>query len=436
MTPQDDEDAQDHLGGILRLGLLAALAAIAIGLVGGLFRLSLEHSIPFLQSIFLDLRAMQPLIGFSIMCLLVTSMTLGAIYLVRLFAPSAAGSGIPNIEAIWRREIPVENNWAFLPVKFCSGLLSLSAGYALGREGPIVQMGAYIGGLFGKLSKSASDQRTLIAGLSGAGLAVAFSAPMGGMLFALEELTRHAHTRLVIVSMVACATAVPAAQLLIGTGEVFPLPHIDQPQIPILLLLSLLGVASGLAGVLYNAAILRALNTFTRSSPLTLWQRGVLVAVLLSLVLWHMPFYTGDGEALVTQLLQDQQLFASLAVLWLARFALGPLSYAPGMSGGLFAPLLAIGAIQGMAFALLVNSLWPEIAMNVQLCTVVGMAAMFSASVRAPLTGIVLIMEMTGLGNQAISLMAACIPAAVIPFWLRQEGIYDDLRRRLLRAQH
>jgi CIC family chloride channel protein len=435
MFRTDNQNEQDSLDGIFLLGLLAVLAAMAIGLVGGLFRLTLDHSVILLQSIYLDLRALDPFLGFSLMCLLVGSMTLSAIYLVQRYAPNAAGSGIPRVEAIWRKEINNETNWSFLPVKFSSGILALSTGYALGREGPIVQMGAYIGGVFGKLCKSAADQRTMIAGLAGAGLAVAFSAPLGGMLFTLEELTRRAHPRLVIVSMVACVTAVPVAQLLIGTGEIFPMPHIDQPGIAALILLTLLGATSGLLGVLYNAAIVGALNTFERPSALPLWMRGMLASILLSLLLWHMPFYTGSGETLVRDLLTGQQLFAGLAALWLVRFAIGPLSYSLGMSGGLFAPMLAVGAIQGLAFGLLANTLLPDIALNMSLCTVVGMAAMFSASVRAPLTGIVLIIEMTGLGNQAVSLMAACIPAAVIPFWLRQTAIYDGLRERMLGSQ-
>lgn len=431
MLQTEDADTQDKLDGILHLGLLAVVAAVAIGLLGGLFRLTLQYSSNKLQQLYQLLHGMQPLVGFGLLCLLVTSMTFAAIYLVRAFAPNASGSGIQRVEAIWRKELPIESNWAFLPVKFVSGLLAITAGYALGREGPIVQMGAHIGGLLGKLSKTTADQRTLIAGLSGAGLAVAFNAPLGGMLFTLEELARHAHTRLVIVSMLACSVAVPVAQLLIGTGEIFPVPYMVQPDSWALLLLAVLDAISGLLGALYNTAILRCLDGFTRTSWLTLWQRALLAAIALSLVLWQIPRYSGGGEALVTQLLTEQQLFAGLAMLWLVRFVLGPLSYSLGMSGGLFAPMLAVGAIQGTAFGLLVEHLWPGSGLNLQLCTVVGMAAMFSASVRAPLTGTVLIIEMTGLGNQALSLMAACIPAAVVPFWLGKESIYDDLRRRL-----
>ncbi len=222
------------------------------------------------------------------------------------------------------------------------------------------------------------------------------------------------------------------AQLLIGSGEIFPLPELQQPSSLALLLLVVFGGLSGLLGVLYNATILRCLRGADQLANIPLIWRAGCAALLLSVLLWHWPHYTGSGEALVTQLLASQQLLGGLAILWLVRFALGPLSYSLGMSGGLFAPMLALGAVQGVLFGLLVEQFWPSLGLDVVLCGVVGMAALFAASVRAPLTGIVLIIEMTGLGYQTVSLMLACIPAAIVPFWLGKAGIYDDLRERLL----
>lgn len=426
------QDARHALrASILRPALLTIAAAIALGLVGGLFRLSVQYGTAWFEGICAQLRGMPPASGFGLLFLLVSMSTLVAIFLVRRFAPSAAGSGIQRVEAIWRQELPPDGNPAFLPVKFVSGLLALSSGYALGREGPIVQMGAYLGGQFSRFCRSAADQRLMIAGLSGAGLAVAFSAPLGGVLFTLEELTRSARTRLVMLSMLACAVAVPVAQLLVGTGEIFPVARIAQPGLPALLLIFLLGSLSGLLGVSYNAATLRCLDGFSRRRPLAVGWRALIASSLLSLLLWHMPHSAGSGEVLVMNLLDSEQLLGGLAALWLVRFALGPLSYSLGMSGGLFAPMLAVGAAQGLLFGLLVNRLWPQAELNMTLCALSGMAALFSACIRAPFTGIVLIIEMTGLGNQAITLLIACIPATVIPFLLGRQSMYDELRERL-----
>jgi CIC family chloride channel protein len=148
--------------GLFRIGTLAVVAGGCIGLLGAVFRLSVDTLTHELYQLYAQLRDLNSFIGFLMMVLLVSVSTMLAIWLVRRFAPRAVGSGIPLVEALWRQEIEATRSWLFLPVKFISGLLALSTGYALGREGPVVQMGAWIGNYFGRRGKLADDDRRLL----------------------------------------------------------------------------------------------------------------------------------------------------------------------------------------------------------------------------------------------------------------------------------
>ena len=165
------------------------------------------------------------------------------------------------------------------------------------------------------------------------------------------------------------------------------------------------------------------------------WLRGAACAAVLALLVWFVPEFAGGGEQLVQQLLSGPWLLATLCLLWLVRLGLGPMSYSMGMSGGLFAPMLAMGAVQGALFCAVMTWWLPGIGLDWRICTIVGMGAMFASSVRAPLTGIVLILEMTATGRLVVPMLLACLPAAIIPFWLGQLPIYDALRLRLLAAR-
>jgi CIC family chloride channel protein len=417
---------------LFRIGALAVVAGVCIGLLGAVFRLSVDGLTHELYQLYAQLRDLNSIIGFLMMVLLVSLSTMLAIWLVRRFSPAAAGSGIPQVEALWQQEIEVTRSWLFLPVKFISGLLALSLGYALGREGPVVQMGAWIGDYFGRLGKlTGDDRRLLMVSMAGAGLAVAFSAPLAGMLFAIEELTRSATARLLFVAMLASAIAVSVGQLVVGSDPIFQLPPIAPPSFATLPLFLLLGLLCGLLGMFHNAAIVACLHLSDRLSTVPLWLRAGGAAVLLSLLLWYVPSMTGDGQSQISKLFSGNLLLGGLCSLLIVRFALGPLSYALGMSGGLFAPMIALGAIQGALFGLLVDELLPG-AIDMQLCMVAGMAGIFASSVRAPLTGIVLIIEMTGVGNQPVSLLLTCIPAIAVPYLLGRAPIYDSLLQRQL----
>ena len=437
-SPQDGTastaEPEDTLGeGIAPLALLSVICGVSIGLLGGAFRLGVAQATALVGALYASAHRLPVWEGFALTLVVIGALTLVPALMVARLAPSASGSGIHRVEAIWRREVPGTVERWFLLVKFIGGLLSLGAGYALGREGPIVQMGAVIGlrcAEYGR--RSESDARSLIAGGAGAGLAVAFSAPLGGLLFALEELTKIATTRLVIVTMLACTSAVTVAQLLVGRAREFAPPVLAPEPPSALIAFFALGLLAGVLGALYNRAVMAGWTAFDALTSIPFAAKVLLAAVFFSLIVWFAPASSGNGEALAQHVL-DCRFGASMLLLLLAcRFILGSFSYSIGLPGGLFAPLIALGAVFGGLFGACAERYWPALGVDSPACAIVGMAALFAACIRAPLTGIVLILEMTGASGLLSALLVACLPAAIIPFWMKNPPIYETLRHSML----
>ena len=209
MDPETNRTVQpeERHGSLLILALLAPVVGAAAGVIGAAFRLALDQADGFRDTLIARAHDAR-FAGF----LLVIAASAGAVaiaaWLVRRFSPPASGSGIPHVEAVLSGELPPAPP-RLIPVKFFGGLLAIGAGLALGREGPIVQMGATIADLVGKIfGRRWSDRRVLLAAGAGAGLATAFNAPIAGAVFVLEELVRRFDTRIAIAALGASATAI------------------------------------------------------------------------------------------------------------------------------------------------------------------------------------------------------------------------------------
>jgi CIC family chloride channel protein len=359
-----------------------------------------------------------------------------ALWLVRRFAPETSGSGIPHLKAVlhrlrgmrWRR---------VLLVKFASGTLGIGAGLALGREGPTVQMGGALGQMVSRwLRSNARERHILIAAGAGAGLAAAFNAPLAGVIFVLEELRRDFAPGALTGAFVASVTADVVVRLLISQDPVF---HVASPPVPPLSCLPLflaLGVAAGLLGVVFNRTLLGTLRLFERTSR---WPPGLsaaLVGIAVALVGWFAPEALGGGGPLVQDTLSGRMGLYALSGFLLLRFAMTMASYGTGTAGGIFAPLLVLGAQTGLLVGLLGQAVVPSAAGFGTSFAVVGMAALFTAIVRAPLTGIVLILEMTSSYPLMLPLLAACFTAYALADMLHDRPIYEALLERdLLRGR-
>lgn len=427
---QDSKSAlasEEESSGLLVLAILAVVGGAAAGLLTAVFRLALERA-DQLRDVVLGWAHGQGLGGLALVLAGSAAATGLAAWLVRRFAPHAKGSGIPHVEAVLRGELPPAPA-RLIPVKFLGGILSIGTGLALGREGPSVQMGASLTHLIGTVCRrNRADVMALLAAGAGAGLATAFNAPCAGAVFVLEELVRRFDLRITLTTLGASASAIAVARVFLGEAPDFQVEALPYPGSATLPVFLALGVVTGFLGVAYNQAILGALAAQERLRRWPVEVRAALIGAGVGLVAWLAPGLVGGGDAITQRTLAGSETLLGLLLVGTLRFGLGAISYSAGTPGGLFAPLLVVGAQSGLMVGILCSRGFPNLAPHPTSFAVVGMAAFFTAVVRAPVTGIVLITEMTASFTLLLPLVAACFTAMLVPSWMRSAPIYDSLR--------
>jgi chloride channel protein, CIC family len=433
VAPTEDPAAEGR--GLLALALLSLVAGAAAGLVGAVFRLSLERADRLRDALIAWSRSDYGTLSGGVLVVGVCAgATAGAAWLVRRYAPHASGSGIPHVEAVLRRELP-QAPYRLIPIKFLGGVLAIGAGLALGREGPSVQMGASVANLLGAVfRRSEDDCRALLAAGAGAGLATAFNAPIAGGVFVLEELARRFDTRITITTLGASTGAIAVARVLLGDApdfQVEPLPYPGFATVPVHLAV---GVLAGILAVAYNRTILGLFAAAGRLRRCPVELRAAVVGALAGLLAWFAPGLVGGGDVLTQRIVAGSEMsIAALSIVFLIRFGLGGISYAARTPGGLFAPLLTLGALTGALFGAVGGGWFPGVLPDPVALGVVGMAAFFTASVRAPITGIVLITEMTASFTLLLPLLGASFAAMLVPTLMGGAPIYESLRESAAR---
>jgi CIC family chloride channel protein len=353
--------------------------------------------------------------------------------LVRRYSPYASGSGIPHVEAVLHGELPPAP-YRLIPVKFFGGLLAIGSGLALGREGPSVQMGASLSHLVGTICRrSWPDCRVLVAAGAGAGLATAFNAPIAGAVFVLEELVQRFEHRIAIAALAASASAIAVARVLLGDAPDFHVSAIAHADAGVRPLYFIFGAFAGLLAIFYNRVLLATMAAADRLSFMPPALRAGLVGAAVGAVGWFVPELVGGGDTITQSVLAGGAMAAAVPAAFLIRFGLGAVSYAAGTPGGLFAPLLVLGAQFGFLAGAVSRALLPDLGVQPEGFAVVGMAALFTGIVRAPLTGIVLVTEMTASVTMLLPMLSACCVAMLVPTLLGDPPIYDSLRKRMSR---
>lgn len=391
----------------------AALVGVLAGLVAVAFQWTLYEA-RMMQFSMRDAFATRPAIGMTMLMASGAVLAGLAAWMTRRYCPSAAGSGIPHVKAVLLHLRPMP--WKrILAVKSVGGVLAIGSGMSLGREGPTVQLGAAVGQAVTDLGRlPASAKRQLIASGAGAGLAAAFNAPLAGFIFVLEELQRELSALTYGMALIAAVAADVVTRMLTGQLPSFHVVGYPTPSLRALPIYAVVGVAAGLLGIAFNTSILRSKDWLKRTK-LPVWLIPMVVGAIAGAVLWLLPAAAGDGHKTAEGIIRGnvtsiEVLFAVLVV----KFTLTIISYGAGTPGGIFAPMLVLGAIVGLLVGRLGAYVLPEVAATPAAFAVVGMAALFSASVRAPLTGIVLIVEMTHNYEQLLALLVACLVAYLV----------------------
>ncbi len=443
--PSDPAEPDQSQGSLLALALLALVAGAGSGLLTAMFRLALTRADRFRDA--LIVRAHDgKLAGLLLVAALAAAAVAGAAWLVRRFSPYASGSGIPQVEAALSGDLPPAPP-RLIPVKFAGGLLAIGAGMALGREGPSVQMGAVIAEHVGKaFGRGWPDCRALLAAGAGAGLAVAFNAPIAGAIFVLEELVRRFDTRIAIAALGASSTAILVARLFLGDAPDFqvtisaqaaaatgPLPYAVAATWPLYVVM---GAVAGLAAAIYNRTLLGAIALAEWLGRWPVELQAGLIGAAVGILAWFAPGLVGGGDQITQRLLSGGAGGASLTLIplaFLVRFGLGAVSYAARTPGGLFAPMLVLGAQLGLLCGVLCRLAFPDLDIDPESFAVVGMAAFFVGVVQAPITGIVLVTEMTAAFTTLLPMLGACFAAMLAANLVRSAPIYDSLRRHAAR---
>ena len=416
-----------------RLIFFAFVVGIIAGAVGSVFRLALTYIEVFRNSVYAGagnsglISWVWPLlvgvIGISI-----------ALFLVKRFAPEASGSGVQEIEGALDEIRPMR--WKrVLPVKFVASLFSLGSGLLLGREGPTIQLGANIGKMIKDIFRQPNNETNpLVSAGAAAGLASAFNAPLAGIIFVIEEM--HGHFRYnffsVAAMMVASCTADFVVRAIVGADPVIKMTVFPSPALSGIWLFIILGFLFSLVGYVFNKLLILSLDSFRDLSRVAMVFSGIVAGLVIAIIGIFFPEMIGGGYNTISMVLDHSFTLQVLIILFIGRMLLTIFSYGTGVPGGIFAPMLAFGVVFGMLFGSVMQHYFPDLVSHPGVFAVAGMAGIFASTVRAPLTGLVLAVEMTSNYELVLPLIITTVTASLVTAQLGNEPIYTTLLKRTL----
>ncbi|NLL76073.1 MAG: ClC family H(+)/Cl(-) exchange transporter [Clostridiales bacterium] len=407
------------------------------GVVGGvivLYRITLNYAEQLSFNIYGFLRSNLMLFPIAIIILCLAGYFVG--YLVSK-DKMISGSGIPQLEGILKGYFRKRKSWIHtLCYKFMGGAICIGGGLSLGREGPSIQLGACVAeGLGKKLGKGRLEREILMASGASAGLAAAFNAPLAGVVFALEEIFKY-FSPVILLSMMSAAVAADfLSKEVFGMSPIFNFEIIKVIPLNQYWLLIFLGILLGGFGAFYNYILLKTKILYGKLNFLNEKTKIIIPFVAAGILGIVYPVVLGGGHRIVEELtLKNGIIF--LVIIFITKLLFSMVSFGSGAPGGIFFPLIVLGATIGAIFARISINYWGVDEALFNNFIILAMAGYFTAIVRAPITGIVLIMEMTGSFIHMLPLTVVAITAYVVADLLKSPPVYEALLESLLLSEN
>ena len=427
-------------------GLLLLILSVIVGACTGLASVFFVKLIFAIQDFFYGtVYDLLPILGKSIYLIvpIIGGLLVGP--LIRM-ASEAKGHGVPEVmQALILRGGRIRARVA--AAKITASALCIGTGGSAGREGPIIQVGAALGSSIGQVLRLSDERiRNLVACGAAAGIAATFNAPIAGVAFAIEVLMCGLQMRAFGNVVIAAVSASVVSRSIIGDKFAFQVPTYSMNHPGEIILYLILGLAAAVVGVMFMKMLNYSENVFDNWKFPQIFKPAVgsLLLGLLGLAYMNLPGLSfpagsaahaathitpiphmyGSGFPLIQAAIQGHTALWILVVLIFLKPIATSFTLGSGNSGGVFAPSLFTGAVLGGAMGHLFSFLFPSIGNNTGAFALVGMAALFSATARAPLTAMLIVFEMSNDYFMILPLMVAGVTASYFSQWLHPESIY------------
>ena len=427
-----DEVLKVHHSSHMSLYFYGALVGVITGVVVVGYRMALslaqtyrEMFYGYVRETLFDAQTIFALV----MLIMIVSVLLG--YIVVKY-PMVKGSGIPQVKGVLIRQM--DFSWAReLSAKFIGGVIAIGSGMSLGREGPSVQLGAEVGtGIFKIFKRSEYDKKYLISCGASAGLAAAFGAPLAGAIFAVEELHKVMSPLLITTVLISSVCAEFVSKYFFGFAPSFHIEVGTTYQLKYYFLIIVFALIMTVIGKLFEEALLKGQQLYARIKINPIFKPIVIITITAFMGIFFIDI-TGGGHSLAEKIIRYDYTYKALFLIFVLKFLFTAACYSSGIPGGIFLPILVLGAVSGKIFGMFVIDLIPEVTHGYEVYFVVlGMASLLTAVVKSPITSTVLMLEMTGSFSHFFPLVTICMATFLMTEVVKMRPIYDTLLENML----
>ena len=441
----------------LRLAFEGTVIGIFTGIIISAFRFLIDEA-DIYRPIYFDLLKSSQNISLWILTSLITIFIAWLLDKFIKFDGQIAGSGVPQIKGILQNKMNMSRPLRLIILKFIASTTAIGAGMSLGRAGLSVQFGACVGNIFNRIlgrshfhtsNSDTIESKYLLTAGAGAGLAAVFNAPLAGVIFCVEELQKKFSPELLMVSMTAAISASAVVEIVFGIRPVFetitptfttaPLISTvptnemlyEMSPIKFTICLAALGALIGILGSIFTKILIFSLDIYD-IMKIKGMKRYLIPMLMIIPIGVMLPEILGCGNILVDEILSSHVELSLLIILYVCKFLFTMICFGTNAPGGIFLPLLVLGALSGNIFANVGVELNFFTSQWTALFIILSMAAYFAAVVKAPITGSVLIMELTGDIAHLLALIIVSVIAFLVSDIFRSKPAYSALLERSL----